>query len=393
MKLIRPVPVALLLSLALGVWSPVACRGGISFLATQYDVGGTFFPTYSYPQNSIVPWRSDDESNLYSTSSDSGERYYGRDGYALFATRFDFPNADVHPSSMPPGGVFANAFLPITGSPDYPNIMCLPNFVSGSQIYSTRMAGGWAYALIDDPRMQAGIRHWTFDGINYPPADGTNHTGVVPYVKLGVLDGNDTITNANPQSAPAARWGFQVGPNVPSNFRVGVMTDGLDGTQFAPGEVFLTRLVNNVPQTTVSSGPLTRNRYVDLHFFDIVDAQPGDQFLFSAKAAVGGETAAVAGFSFDVITPFTGSQIDLDGNGSIDGNDVLIEQRKLGNPGGLGDVDSSCLVDATDFAAVVGGFNLPISSDSASAIPEPASVLLVVSAWGGLFVRRRRRDG
>src|SRR5262249_37269343 len=145
-----------------------------------------------------------------------------------------------------------------------PDVVSLPSFVTSSQILGKRIAAGWAYALIDDPRLQAGPRLWTFDGTNYPPPDGTNTTGVVPYLKLGIVDGVDVFNNnPTPQgpSQPAGigylsyRWAFQVGANVPASFRIGVMTDGLDGTQFTPTEVQLQQvsLANPSAPTVISS--------------------------------------------------------------------------------------------------------------------------------------------
>lgn len=372
--------------MVVGMTAAQGVMADISFLATQTNLGGTFFPTYTWPQNSIVPWRSDAEENFYSASSDINERYYGRDGYALFATRFSFPNADSHPPA-------ADAFInPTTGNPDYPNLISLPSFVTGSQIFAERMAAGWAYALIDDPRLQAGPRLWTFDGVNYPPPTAENVTGVTPYVKLGVLDGRDVIADTDPVTAPAARWGFEVGANVPPSFRVGVMTDGLDGTQFAPGEVFLTRLVNGQPVNMVSSGALTADRFVDMHFFDINDAQPGDQYLFSAMAAPGGQTAAIAGFSFDILTPFVSTGADFNGDTVVDGADFLIWQRNLGLAGAAqsqGDANNDTVVDASDLAA----WKLQFGPATVAAVPEPAAIVLAVAGVAAALIRTRFASG
>src|SRR5215470_11250996 len=185
MKLLNSGILFFTLAAALALHAVSAQAADLSYPGSQYDIGSTFFPTYSYPQNSIVPWRSDSENNLFSISSTIGERYYGTAGYALFGTQFSFPNADAHPPN-------ANAFIdPTQPHPDFPDVVSLPSFVTSSQILGKRIAAGWAYALIDDPRLQAGPRLWTFDGTNYPPPDGTNTTGVVPYVKLGIVDGVD----------------------------------------------------------------------------------------------------------------------------------------------------------------------------------------------------------
>src|SRR5262245_41845989 len=130
----------------LTLYAGSAQAAGLSYPGSQYDIGSTFFPTYSFPQNSIVPWRTDSESNLFSISSTIGERYYGTAGYALFGTQFSFPNADAHPPN-------ANAFIdPTQPHTDFPDVVSLPSFVTSSQILGKRIAAGWAYALIDDPR-------------------------------------------------------------------------------------------------------------------------------------------------------------------------------------------------------------------------------------------------
>jgi hypothetical protein len=341
----------------------------LQFAGTQEDIGGTFFPTYNYPQNSIVGWRSDSEANFWSTSETIGQRYYAKDGWALFGTQFAFPNAN-------PGGV-GNAFLPPNielNHTDFSNLINLPSFVTQHQIFSTRIAAGWTYALIDDPRLQAGIRKWTFDGVNYPnpigPNPGTgepgNITGVIPYVKLGILDGRDSIANTDPAVSPAGRWGFQVGANVPSHFRIGVMTDGLDGVQFSPTEVVLTRLVNQVPVTTISSGTISPNRFVDMHFFDIVDAQPGDQFLFSARAGAPGSTAGISGFSFDIIVPFVPSGADFNGDGTVNGRDFLLWQRG-GSPDPLSSEDLALWQQQYGTSPLT----------ATHAVPEPATITIL----------------
>src|SRR5262245_48623022 len=108
-------------SFTLGAIANECHAASLTFDGSQFDLGGTFFPTYTYPQNSIVPWRSDGEANFFSVSPDINNRYYGTAGYALFATNFSFPNADAHPPA-------ANANInPTTGDSNYPNIINLPN--------------------------------------------------------------------------------------------------------------------------------------------------------------------------------------------------------------------------------------------------------------------------
>ena len=48
-----------------------------------------------------------------------------------------------------------------------------------------------------------------------------------------------------------------------------------------------------------TSGAVVRNRFVDIHTFDIVNAQPGDTFAIFSKASADG-WGSVAGVTFDV---------------------------------------------------------------------------------------------
>ncbi len=265
------------------------------FKGSHYDIGGTFFPGYAFPQNSIVPWRTKLPDNVFDSDGD-GDDHYGTAGYILFATRFDFPDANpngVAKFELKPAGDFRSP----EGHNEYPNLVDLPDFISNWEILSSRMAGGGAYALIDDPRLQRGPRYWTFDGKSYPLPTGENGTGTVPFVKLGVLYGPDRNGNDPQQQERAARWAFTLGSDIPQSFRLGVMTDGETLPEVAPSQVFLQRSGSD---EIVSSNELKRNRFVDIHFFDILYAKPGDTFTVSATSPTNGAGAGVAGFSFDI---------------------------------------------------------------------------------------------
>ena len=130
-------------------------------------------------------------------------------------------------------------------------------------------------------------------------------------MKLGIIDGRDVFGN-NPTlqdpSQPAGigfltyRWGFQVGANVPKTFRIGVMTDGLDSTNFTPTEVQMQQINTSTAIPTVVQSVTTgviptvlgdgRNRFVDMHFFDITNAHVGDQFAFAVRGELGGGHSA-----------------------------------------------------------------------------------------------------
>lgn len=276
---------AIVVSLA-AVWSPSAQAANVSLVGAHYDIGGTFFPGGGLPYVT-VPWRTDSAANVHAVSNAAPNRYYGTAGYALFATRFEYPNANATPG---------NANVPIGGNGTFQNLVDLPSWVAGHEVIANRLAGGFAYALIDDPGLMSGIRHWTFDGTNYPPADGTNGTGQNPYVKLGVITGDTISGRVDPGSNPD-RWAFTVGAGAPYSFRIGVMTDGMDDSSFAPAQVFLRENGGDwVASSAMPVGTPGRNRFVDMTFFDIVGAAPGDTFTVSATAP-----GRISGFSFDVV--------------------------------------------------------------------------------------------
>ena len=260
----------------------------LSYVGTDYDL------TNLYPGGGpadvapyvVAPWRSDYTTKQF---DGDGNNVYGSAGYALFGTRFDYPNANLT------GG---NAFVNPNDNSVFPNIVNLPSFVSSAQILSSRKAGGWAYSLIDDPQLTNGARNWDWGQSQSPQSSGQ-----APYVKMGILDGTGTISGNDPAAAPAERWGFQLGAGTPAKFRVAVMTDGLDATQWAPTEVLLQQSSGgSLIGTPVTTGTVARNRFVDMHVFEFSGAQAGEEFMFLVRG-VGGGSAGVAGFAFDVVVP------------------------------------------------------------------------------------------
>jgi hypothetical protein len=257
----------------------------VSFVGAQYDLPGGGLAGASSPPYLQAGWRTSHVDNIYAIGSSYPQQYYGKAGWALFAATFSYPNANV----------FLDANVPITGNSTHQNLADLPTWVTGSQIHATRLAGGSPYALIDDPRLMFGERYWSFDGVNYPPPMPGNNTGQNPYVSIGFIVGAATTTdpNGNPD-----RWSFTVGQGVPSHFRIGVMNDGLNDANFASNFILMRKLGDN--GSLVSSGTLTnRNRLVDMVFFDIEGAQPGDTYVISASAS----NSRIGGISFDVLIP------------------------------------------------------------------------------------------
>lgn len=255
----------------------------LNFAGSETDIGGTFFPGGAAPYV-VVPWRS--ETNAKNFDLD-GNNVYGSAGYAMFATQFNWPNQGCCGSSQP----FASA--------TYPNLISLPSFVSGSLNLVNNKVGGWGYALVDDPTLVNGYRDFNWGNTQVPPVVPANSQS--PYVKIGGLEGTDVLGN-NPRTSAvgAGRWAFTVGADVPKWFRVGVMTDGLDANNWASTEVLLHQVSGaNAIIGTATSGAVVRNRFVDIHTFDIVNAQPGDTFAIFSKASSDG-WGSVAGVTFDV---------------------------------------------------------------------------------------------
>ncbi len=377
------------IALALGtLWlSASASAVTLNFAGSQANLDNGFFPGGALPYVTAY-WRSDTPANIFAASTESPNRYYGAAGYALFATTFTYPDANL---------IGGEAFLNPDGSdPLYPNLIDLPEWVASSQPLATRMAGGYGFSLIDNPVLQHGVRHWTFDGVNYPDAgSGAPVTGQNPYVKMGFLDGPDIFGN-DPNLTPAGRWAFTVGADPPPAFRVGVMTGGADSANFVPQEVFLQQFAGTTPiGTPLGTGALTgalKDRFVDMHFFDIIGAQEGETFVIGARAGDGSfGNAGIAGFSFDVLSNVVADNADFDSNGVVDGADFLAWQRGFGGGGGLagGDANNDGVVDAADLSIWQAQFGAGAATIAVAAVPEPSTAALAALAVASLIRRRR----
>jgi hypothetical protein len=149
-----------------------------------------------------------------------------------------------------------------------------------------------------------GYRDYNWGNTLSPPVSPPNSQS--PYVKLGLISGNDLMGN-NPKTGPngAGRWAFTLGAEAPHKIRVSVMSDGYDGTQWTATEVLLAQIDGaGAILDIVGSGELTRNRFVDMHLFDIVGGQPGENYAIFAKGPPTGDgSGGIAGVAFDSVIP------------------------------------------------------------------------------------------
>jgi hypothetical protein len=256
----------------------------LSFVGSDYDIVD-LYPGGTAPYV-VVPWRSEIKTKAFDID---GNDVYGTDGYALFATQFNWPNQGCCGGGQP------------FDSATYPNKIVLPNYVSASANLVNSKVGGWTYALIDDPALVNGYRDYNWGDTLVPPVSPLHSQS--PYLKMGILDGGDIFGN-NPKTAAtgAGRWAFTIGADAPHRIRVGVMTDGLDDVAWAATEVLLHQVSGTSIIGTAASGTVVRDRFVDIHTFDIVGAQPGDTFAIFAKApATGLGNGAISGVTFDAV--------------------------------------------------------------------------------------------
>ena len=83
---------------------------------------------------------------------------------------------------------------------------------------------------------------------------------------------------------------------------------------------------------------------------------------------------------------------DLNGNGIVDYDDVIIWQANAGHPGGLGDINMDNIVNGLDLQIIQVQFGGPgMSLGGASAVvPEPATAVLAWLALTGVLCSIRR---
>jgi hypothetical protein len=186
-----------------------------------------------------------------------GDNVYGTDGYLL--VRFNSP---------------ANSTALSTVDGTNGTLNTLPSFLSILTVPGTgpdRMFG--AKAPIDDPNNVGGADVPT--GVAYRNAGFSNNDSQ-PYLTL------------------------TIGPDVPaSGFRLGVLTDN-SGVNDPPTRVTLTQTVGTGSDSQSYDSVYAGVQQPDWYFFDILSAEPGDEFVLAFGNRVVGFKPTVSGLTVDV---------------------------------------------------------------------------------------------
>lgn len=131
--------------------------------------------------------------------------------------------------------------------------------------------GNGGYASIDDPNTTPG---------GGPTTMGSGTTN--PFAGVNV---------------EASVFTFSVHPGAPSTFRVAVLNDNTDGTQFASNSIRIAQTVGGAA-TSATVNTSTLNRVSDWYYFDVVGAQAGDTFSVLSGGGASG-CNCLGGIAFD----------------------------------------------------------------------------------------------
>lgn len=104
---------------------------------------------------------------------------------------------------------------------------------------------------------------------------------------------------------------------IPNGFRIGIFTDALDGAQFSSQGLYVEQTAGVGPfgSAFVDLNPF-RNNTIDMVFFDLTNAQTGDEYTLSVDSSVGGH-ATLQGVVFDSIVVPEPATLALIGLGMI----------------------------------------------------------------------------
>ncbi len=93
-----------------------------------------------------------------------------------------------------------------------------------------------------------------------------------------------TTSSGASGTADDVMFTFTALANSPANVRIGIATDGLNGTQFSPASIGLRQVGGSSAEHSLT----TVNNTLDMVFFDVTGISGGDQFQVFGDAGSGG---------------------------------------------------------------------------------------------------------
>jgi len=242
-----------------------------------------------------------------------------------------------------------------------------------------RAAGALAVGLGGAQSLDAAVAHRAVD-ISIPATTGDYAIDI---------DQNGTPEFDIKQFDTVTKYSNLTAPNglrrITSGDQAGVVENLPGGTLIAPGDPFdsagtdrLSGISTTKPDGDfqVSDGP----GYIGVEF------QAGDGFHYGyvgyqGTAAQGGASGHIYSIGYEtnpgvgVTTPLA----DVDANGVVDGNDLLVIQRGLGST-----------YNSSHVAGFKAEYGLGLSGGAVHAVPEPAAVSLLAAGAAGIPLYRRR---
>lgn len=355
-------------SLALALSLQIAASG--QTILSQYPLNNNLLNSSA---SASAPHGTFREGTTVAGSID-GEATFGRgvDGTPNGALRLDGVDDWIdlttggHPGQQVPG----------TGSTG-------PGLVSGSVM---------AWVRVDQP-VGANAR-WLLGNANAADSQsyrfGWNGTRLESNAS-GSNSANNKFTVTDASATPNVAWADGEWHHITATWD-GFLNTGrvyVDGVQIGPTSTVST-LKTGTPQAAwafpVALGARDNAGTLDGFWSGLVD----DVRIYAGLLT----TAQVQGiFNATTVAPDpTAGAADFNGDGNVDGGDLLIWQRGfgVGTTNAEGDADDNQIVDGADLEAWKTAFGNTAEGSGVSAVPEPATVLLFAISLGGMAVVRRR---